>query len=253
MKRILLLLSFITVCLTANAQFYQLRYDSVRVVSKFKLGSVSTGAVTDSILTKKANGGVYKVAQSNFATTANIYFSRTATTLSPITAGDKILVSVTGSDVALRGNSVSNVALYGNSTGSGAGVFGSSATGYGGQFLSSSATNAAIFGSNTSGGNIAQFSNGSLTAIINSDATITAPLLGYTKTLTGSGTGIATTISIAHGLTGITSASPVVASANTSAAAGYNYVDIDAANVNFYYTVAPIAGSGNLKYSVTIK
>lgn len=58
--------------LTSNAQYYQLRYDSVRVVSKFKLGNVTTGAATDSLLTKKANGGVYKIAQSSFANDANV-------------------------------------------------------------------------------------------------------------------------------------------------------------------------------------
>lgn len=77
--------------------------------------------------------------------------------------------------------------------------------------------------------------------------------LSTTKKLTTSGTGIATTISVAHGLIGITSSNSIVASANTAASGGYNYIDIDATNVNFYYTVAPAAGTNNLIYSVTIK
>lgn len=58
--------------ITANGQYYQLGYDSVRVKSKFKLGYVTTGAVTDSILTKKANGGVFKISQADFVTNANL-------------------------------------------------------------------------------------------------------------------------------------------------------------------------------------
>ena len=59
-----------------KAQYYQLGYDSVRVKSKFKLGAVTTGGLTDSILTKKPNGGVYKVARSSFG-------SGTVTSITP--------------------------------------------------------------------------------------------------------------------------------------------------------------------------
>lgn len=77
--------------------------------------------------------------------------------------------------------------------------------------------------------------------------------VGKTLALTASGTGGLTTISIAHGLTGITTSSAVIGSANNSASAGYNYVTVDATNVNFFYTVAPASGTNNLRYSVTIK
>lgn len=70
---------------------------------------------------------------------------------------------------------------------------------------------------------------------------------------TASGTGAATTISIPHGLTGITSASFATAQARNTASAGISYVTIDATNINIIYTVAPVSGTNNLSYSIQIK
>lgn len=75
-----------------------------------------------------------------------------------------------------------------------------------------------------------------------------------TKTrTTASGTGVATTISIAHGLSGVTSSSWVSATANNAAAAGISYVTVDATNINIIYTVAPAVGTNNLIYSIEVR
>lgn len=68
--------------------------------------------------------------------------------------------------------------------------------------------------------------------------------------LISSGTGVATTISVAHGQSGITSTSKVVADAGSSAAGGWTYVTTDATNVNFIYATAPISGTNNLIYNI---
>jgi hypothetical protein len=70
---------------------------------------------------------------------------------------------------------------------------------------------------------------------------------------TASGTGVATTISFAHGLTGITSASIISLVAKNAASGGFSYVTTDATNVNVVYTVAPANGSNNLSFDVFIK
>lgn len=77
--------------------------------------------------------------------------------------------------------------------------------------------------------------------------------LGTIKTLTASGTGAATTISIAHGLSGITTSSAIIVMPNNAASAGVIYATVDATNINIVYTVAPASGTNNLLYSVTIK
>src|ERR1700744_205519 len=74
-----------------------------------------------------------------------------------------------------------------------------------------------------------------------------------TLRLTGSGTGAATTISIAHGLTGVTSASIAVVSPINAASSGISYITCDATNVNIVYTAAPVSGTNNLSYNVVIK
>ncbi|MES2593152.1 MAG: GDSL-type esterase/lipase family protein [Bacteroidota bacterium] len=76
---------------------------------------------------------------------------------------------------------------------------------------------------------------------------------GYKQVRTASGSGVATTISIAHGLTGVTSSSYVSAIANNAASAGIQYVTVDATSVNIFYTVAPASGTNNLTYSIEIK
>lgn len=243
MKRLILITLLAFGFATANAQYYQLRYDSVRVVSKFKLGNVSTGASTDSILTKKANGGVYKIAQSSFATPI---FQRSSGNITPITSGDRISITTSSGTTAITAVS---------SSGTGNALYAQAADYNAISAINTSSSYAPINVLNNGSGALASFSNGTLGEVttVNNNGTITAPLLGYTKRLTANGTGAATTISIPHGLTGITGTSSVVASANSSAAGGYNYVDVDTTNVNFYYTVAPISGTNNLIYSVTIK
>jgi len=70
---------------------------------------------------------------------------------------------------------------------------------------------------------------------------------------TASGNGTSTTISIPHGVTGITSTSICLVTANTAAAAGFQYVTTDATNINIIYTVAPVTGTNNLVYSIQLK
>ena len=70
---------------------------------------------------------------------------------------------------------------------------------------------------------------------------------------TGSGNGSATTISIPHGLSGITSGSSAIAIARNPDSAGISYVTVDGTNVNIFYTVAPTSGTNNLSYSISIK
>jgi len=77
--------------------------------------------------------------------------------------------------------------------------------------------------------------------------------LGTKLRLTGSGTGAATTISIAHGLTGVTSSSIAMVQPINAASAGISYVTTDSANINIVYTVAPANGTNNLSYNVSIK
>jgi len=81
----------------------------------------------------------------------------------------------------------------------------------------------------------------------------TTAFVGKQFTATGSGTGAATTISFAHGVTGVTSANSVIVTPNNAAAAGLIYVTLDATNVNVVYSVAPASGTNNLAYSVSIK
>lgn len=82
---------------------------------------------------------------------------------------------------------------------------------------------------------------------------VNSSYVGKKQVLTASGNGSATTISIAHNMTGITSSSWVSAIANNSASAGIQYVTVDATNVNIFYTVAPVSGTNNLLYSIEVK
>ncbi len=72
-------------------------------------------------------------------------------------------------------------------------------------------------------------------------------------TYLASGTGAATTITVPHGLSGITSTSIKTVTPNNAASAGISYVTIDATNVNIVYTVAPILGTNNLSFDIMIK
>jgi len=81
----------------------------------------------------------------------------------------------------------------------------------------------------------------------------TTAFVGKQFTATGSGTGSATSIVIAHGVSGVTTASSVIVTPNNAAAAGISYVTIDATNVTIVYTTAPANGTNNLAYSISIK
>jgi hypothetical protein len=71
--------------------------------------------------------------------------------------------------------------------------------------------------------------------------------------LTASGNGSSTTISIAHGLSGVSSSSIATVSPINAASAGISYITTDATNINIVYTVAPASGSNNLAYNIFIK
>lgn len=68
-----------------------------------------------------------------------------------------------------------------------------------------------------------------------------------------SGTGASTTITIPHGLTGITATSKVIVQPLNAASAGVTFATIGSINIVINYTIAPAAGTNNLNYSVLIK
>jgi lysophospholipase L1-like esterase len=74
-----------------------------------------------------------------------------------------------------------------------------------------------------------------------------------TGSSTQSGNGSTTTFTIAHGLANITSASNVLVTPRTSAAAGTFYVTTDATNINIIYTTAPASGTNNLTWTYEMK
>lgn len=67
-----------------------------------------------------------------------------------------------------------------------------------------------------------------------------------------SGTGAATTITIPHGLSNITTNSKVIVQPLNAASAGVSYATIGTTNVSITYTVAPANGTNNLNYSILI-
>lgn len=77
------------------------------------------------------------------------------------------------------------------------------------------------------------------------------PIL-ISKHATASGTGSLTTITIPHGLSGISSSSTVYVTAKNSASANFSYVTVDATNVNINYTTAPASGTNNLSYDLLV-
>lgn len=96
---------------------------------------------------------------------------------------------------------------------------------------------------------------GSITATANSGAPTAVvrnsdiPFENYLA----SGTGASTTITIPHGLTGITAASKVIVQPLNSASAGVTFATIGSVNIVINYTIAPAAGTNNLNYSILIK
>lgn len=87
----------------------------------------------------------------------------------------------------------------------------------------------------------------------NTTSVATTAFVGKQFTATANGTGAAVTIVIAHGVSGITTASSVIVTANNAASAGFSYVTVDATNVNIVYGTAPASGTNNLLYSISIK
>lgn len=243
-----------------RATSYVLRsslYDSVTVEPKFLLKSVSTGNATDAILVRRANGGVFSIAQSVLSNSFIQNQGLTTQTAQFAIDGDGKLRNLTGT-------STIQSAIRAQITGGNEAISLISATNLQRLYITSAGTtNPQVHLDNVGfalGYSGLDFKFGStITATISKNApanpndVITFQYMAKTMRSTASGTGAATTISVAHGLSGITSSNAVIASPNSAAAAGYNYVDIDATNVNFYYTVAPISGTNNLIYSITIK
>lgn len=91
------------------------------------------------------------------------------------------------------------------------------------------------------------------TAKTNTTQIATTAFVGKQFTATASGTGAATTITFAHGVSGVTSANSVIVMANNAAAGGIIYATMDATNVSVVYSVAPATGTNNLLYSVSIR
>lgn len=73
-------------------------------------------------------------------------------------------------------------------------------------------------------------------------------------TASGNGTnGTITPITIAHGLTGVTSTSTFNVTPTSAAAGGYKYATIDATNMYIYYSTAPATDTNNLTYNFLIQ
>lgn len=81
----------------------------------------------------------------------------------------------------------------------------------------------------------------------------TTAFVGKQFRVQASGNGSSTSITIAHGVASITSASSVIATAHNAATAGWSYITIDATNITIVYTTAPVTGTNNLDYSFSIK
>lgn len=113
----------------------------------------------------------------------------------------------------------------------------------------------------TSGNTISLVTNPSIgaatattaTAKTNTTQVATTAFAAKQFTATGSGTGSATSITVAHGVSGVTNANSVIVSANNAAASGISYCTLDATNVTIVYAVAPASGTNNLAYSISIK
>jgi hypothetical protein len=68
-----------------------------------------------------------------------------------------------------------------------------------------------------------------------------------------SGNGSSTSITIPHGLTGITSNSLIWVTAKNATSSGFTFVTTDATNITINYSVAPASGTNNLSYDIMIK
>lgn len=98
----------------------------------------------------------------------------------------------------------------------------------------------------TSRSSITLYSNGADFYIVN----FTTDLIkAFKATLSGDGT--ATTFNIPHGVG--STPSHFDAQATTAAAGGISYVTADATNIIVHYVAAPVAGTNNLSYNITVK
>lgn len=77
------------------------------------------------------------------------------------------------------------------------------------------------------------------------------PALGFIGTSTQSGTGIATTFNVAHGLGSTPTA--FTAHANSLDASNIAYTTADSTNVIIHYSIAPPTGTNNLKFTITAR
>jgi len=163
----------------------------------------------------------------------------TASTLLKLDASKNVANAVSGTDFIAPASLLNLTATNGTLTFSGA----------------YNTTTARTVGLNLGNANTwtAQQSGTTPTAKDNTTKFATTAFVGKQFTATGSGTGAATTISFAHGVSGVTSANSVIVTPNNAAAAGLIYVTLDATNINVVYSVAPASGTNNLAYSVSIK
>lgn len=202
--------------------------------------SVASGEFTGDGFAVPFAIGIVPVSKGGTGATANTGTGNNVLATSP-TLVTPILGSATGTDLTLSSLTASQVVL----TDANKKLVSQAATGSGNIVRATSPTLVTpVLGAATAT---------TPTAKDSSTRAATTAFVGKQFTATGSGTGSATTITIVHGVSGITAASSVVVTPNNAASAGINYVNIDATNVSIVYATAPVAGSNNLLYSISIK
>ena len=75
----------------------------------------------------------------------------------------------------------------------------------------------------------------------------------YFQNFLASGNGSATSITITHGLTGITGTSKVIVQPLNTASAGVLYVTISSTTITIVYGTSPANGTNNLSYSIMVR
>lgn len=327
-NKILIFLLFISTGAFAQNRMYNLttQFDSVKV-RKLLMTSILEGSSTDSVIVKKPNGGLFKVARSSFGgggsgtvtnfskvdgfgiissvanpTTTPVLTIRTDTTAvrtvlnsytkaqtdvryikaSPFsgvqqvdntlvvngnlnvtsttqTFGLKTLVSVISGAQTLSATQhtinctggpytitlptgLSNTGQQYVIKNNGTGIITLAVTG------SDTIDGATTFAINI-GESVSISSNYSAGWTKTSNYSIKPAMVRYTT----SGDGSTTTIQFLHGMSGITSATPLIVQAKTAAAGGILYTGNDNTNIYVTYSVAPASGTGNLIYDVIYK
>jgi hypothetical protein len=94
----------------------------------------------------------------------------------------------------------------------------------------------------------ANITAGSRIAVTNGAGSIAIAVTGGYGQATLSGNGSSTSFTIAHGLAGISGTSKVFLTARSTASAGWAYIDLNATNINIFYTAAPASGTNNLLF-----